>query len=144
MGGYTPGNSDIDYYGLDPYPCRDDTYPVPLDGCNYNFITLAVTAAEKAGLPQADIVPVYQAFGGGSSGDDDNGSYILPTASQEQQIMSTWSGLIPARPSTAPIHGACRTVTRPCRTFRRACSRYSQPTTAELTRVSARVTCSFR
>jgi hypothetical protein len=95
-GGYTPGNSDIDYYGLDPYPCRNDTYPVPLDGCNFNYITLAVTAAENAGIPQADIVPVYQAFGGGSYTDDGNGTYLLPTAAQEQQILSTWSGLIPS------------------------------------------------
>ena len=98
VGGYTPRNSDIDYYGLDPYPCRNDTYPVPLDGCNYRYITMAVTAAETAGIPRADIVPVYQAFGGGSSGDDGNGSYILPTATQERQIMSTWRGLI-ARPA---------------------------------------------
>jgi hypothetical protein len=94
MGGYTPANSDIDYYGLDPYPCRDDTYPVPLDGCNDTYITLAVTAAEKAGIPSADIVPVYQAFGGGSYTDDGNGTYLLPTAAQEQQILSTWEGLI--------------------------------------------------
>jgi len=95
-GDYTPGNSDIDYYGLDPYPCRNDTYPVPLDGCNFNYITLAVTAAENAGIPQADIVPVYQAFGGGSYTDDGNGTYLLPTAAQEQQILSTWSGLTPS------------------------------------------------
>jgi hypothetical protein len=96
VGGYTPANSDIDYYGLDPYPCRDDTYPVPLDGCNYNYITMAVTAAEQAGIPQAGIVPVYQAFGGGSYTDDGNGTYLLPTAAQEQQILSTWGGLIPS------------------------------------------------
>lgn len=90
MGDYTPANSDIDYYGLDPYPCRDDTYPVPLDGCNYNYITLAVTAAEAAGIPQADIVPVYQAVGG--SGDDGGGTYSLPTAAQEQQIMAPGEG----------------------------------------------------
>ena len=95
-GGYTPGNSDIDYYGLDPYPCRNDTYPVLLDGCNFNYITLAVTAAENAGIPQADIVPVYQAFGGGSYTDDGNGTYLLPPAAQEQQILSTWSGLTPS------------------------------------------------
>lgn len=95
-GDYTPANSDIDYYGLDPYPCRNDTYPVPLNGCNYSYITLDVTAAEAAGIPQADIVPVYQGFGGGSYIDDGNGTYLLPTAAQEQQIMATWAGLIPS------------------------------------------------
>jgi hypothetical protein len=96
MGDYTPANSDIDYYGLDPYPCRDDTYPVPLNGCNYNYITLDVNAAEAAGIPQAAIVPVYQAFGGGTWTDDGSGTYLLPTAAQEQQILSTWAGLIPS------------------------------------------------
>ena len=96
MGDYTPTNSDIDYYGLDPYPCRNDTYPVPLNGCNYTYITLDVNAAEAAGIPQADIVPVYQAFGGGSYVDDGSGTYLLPTAAQEQQIMATWAGLIPS------------------------------------------------
>jgi hypothetical protein len=94
-GGYTPANSDIDYFGLDPYPCRNDTYPVPLNGCAYNYITLAVTAAEQAGIPQAAIVPVFQAFGGGTQSDDGGGHWILPTAAQEQQILATWAGLVP-------------------------------------------------
>jgi hypothetical protein len=94
-GGYTPANSDIDYFGLDPYPCRNDTYPVRLDGCAYSYITLAVTAAERAGIPQADIVPVFQAFGGGTWAEDGNGRWILPTAAQEQQIMATWARLVP-------------------------------------------------
>lgn len=96
MGDYTPRNSDIDYYGLDPYPCRNDSYPVRLDGCNDNYITMAVTAAEKAGIPRGDIVPVYQAFGGGSYADDGNGTYLLPTAAQEKRILSVWRGLIPS------------------------------------------------
>ncbi|MGH3283498.1 MAG: hypothetical protein ACRDPD_02235 [Streptosporangiaceae bacterium] len=94
VGGYTPRNSDIDYYGLDPYPCRNDTYPVSLHGCNDSYITKAVAAAEHVGIPQADIVPVYQAFGGGRYIDDGNGTYRLPTAAQERQILSTWSRLI--------------------------------------------------
>jgi hypothetical protein len=94
-GDYTPGNSNIDYYGLDPYPCRNDTYPVTLNGCNYRYITMAVTAAEKVGIPQADIVPVYQAFGGGNYPDDGGGGYILPTAAQEQQLLADWAALVP-------------------------------------------------
>jgi hypothetical protein len=89
-GGYTPGNSDIDLYGLDPYPCRSE-----LNGCNDNIITLGVKAAESAGIPEADIVPVYQAFGGGTYTDDGGGQWIVPTAAQETAILNTWGPLVP-------------------------------------------------
>jgi hypothetical protein len=95
-GGYTPANSDVDYFGLDPYPCRADTYPVPLNGCAYSYITQAVKAAEHSGIPQAAIVPVFQAFGGGTWSEDGGGHWILPTAAQEQRILATWAGLVRA------------------------------------------------
>src|SRR5207253_3026636 len=38
----------------------------------------------------SQIVPVYQAFGGGGYS-----AWILPTATQEQQILSTWGALVP-------------------------------------------------
>jgi hypothetical protein len=56
---------------------------------------LAVTAAESEGIPLADIVPVYEAFGGGTWVDDGGGSYQLPTAAQESEILSTWASLVP-------------------------------------------------
>ena len=87
---YNPGNSHIDLYGLDPYPCRSD-----VGGCDYGRIPVAVTAAEAAGIPLASIVPVYQAFGGGGWSDDSGGYYLLPTASQELQIFATWAPLVP-------------------------------------------------
>jgi hypothetical protein len=49
-----------------------------------------VSAAESQGIPLADIVPVYQAFGGGGFS-----SWILPTAAQEQIIISIWGSLVP-------------------------------------------------
>src|SRR5206468_5239291 len=58
-------------------------------------ITSAVAAAEAAGIPLGSIVPVYQAFGGGSWADDGGGKYTLPTSSQAQQIMSTWAPMAP-------------------------------------------------
>ncbi len=88
---YNPSNSDIDLYGLDPYPCRSE-----LNGCDYTYVTKGVNAAEASGVPQAAIVPVYETFGGGTWVDDGGGSYLLPTAAQEQQIVSTWSSLIPS------------------------------------------------
>ena len=88
---YNPANTDIDLFGLDPYPCRTE-----LSGCNYSMITSYVSAAEASGVPQSDIVPVYQAFGGGTWVDDGGGSYQLPTATQEDSILSTWDSVTPA------------------------------------------------
>lgn len=83
---YTPANTDIDLFGLDPYPIQTNV-PNNLD---YNIIPLAVSTAEADGIPQKDIVPVYQSFGGGQYT-----TYILPTAAQEQQILSTWGSVVP-------------------------------------------------
>ena len=93
QGDYNPANSDIDLYGLDPYPCRSEN-PASAP-CAYSWLGLAVTAAEAAGIPLADIVPVYQAFGGGAWVDDGGGSYQLPTAAQESAILATWESLVP-------------------------------------------------
>ena len=93
QGGYNPANSDIDLYGLDPYPCRSEN-PASAP-CSYSWLGLAVTAAEAEGIPLADIVPVYQAFGGGAWVDDGGGSYQLPTAGEESAIISTWGSLVP-------------------------------------------------
>ena len=84
---YTPANTDIDLFGLDPYPVNVNV-PNNLD---YGIIPLAVSTAEADGVPQSDIVPVYQAFGGGGYSD-----WILPTPAQEQQILSTWGSVVPA------------------------------------------------
>jgi hypothetical protein len=51
---------------------------------------LAVQEAESIGIPQKDLVPTYQAFGGGSYS-----TYILPTPAQEQAILSEWSSVLP-------------------------------------------------
>jgi len=87
---YNPGNSHIDLYAPDPYPCRTE-----VGGCDYSRITRAVAAAEAAGIPRGSIVPVYQAFGGGNWSDDGGGQYTLPTASQEQRILATWASVVP-------------------------------------------------
>jgi hypothetical protein len=92
-GGYNPANSHIDLYGLDPYPCRTEN-PASAP-CAYLWINLAVTAAEAEGIPLADIVPVYQAFGGGNWTDDGGGHYQLPTPAQETQILNQWGSVVP-------------------------------------------------
>ena len=83
---YNPANTHIDLFGLDPYPVR----PQFTGGVDYKVISAGVSAAEAAGIPASSIVPVYQAFGGGGFT-----SYTLPTAAQEQQILSTWASVAP-------------------------------------------------
>jgi hypothetical protein len=86
MNTYNSANSHIDLFGLDPYPCRPQ-----FNGCNYGVIPAAIKAAEAWGIMASQIVPVYQAFGGGGYA-----SWTLPTAAEETQILSTWASLIPA------------------------------------------------
>ncbi len=83
--GFNVANTDIDLFGLDPYPVQ-----VQYGGANYSIIGASVSAAQAQGIPLSDIVPVYQAFGGGGYA-----SWILPTAPQEQTILSTWGSLVP-------------------------------------------------
>ena len=59
-------------------------------GVNYSIIPASVKAAEAWGIPQGQIVPVYQAFGGRGYA-----AWTLPTASQEQQILATWGEVVP-------------------------------------------------
>ncbi|MBV8912618.1 MAG: hypothetical protein JOZ05_06225 [Acetobacteraceae bacterium] len=83
---FTPANTGIDLFGIDPYPVRPQ-FP---GGVDYSVINKGVAAAEAAGIPQGQIVPVYQAFGGGGYS-----SWTLPTVQQEQQILQTWGSVIP-------------------------------------------------
>ncbi|MBZ9816225.1 MULTISPECIES: calcium-binding protein [unclassified Mesorhizobium] len=86
---YNPANTGIDYYGLDPYPVRSTAV-------DFNYIDRAVAAAEKAGIPQSAIIPVFQTFGGGGWSTNTGGSYVMPTTAQEQTIMDHWAKLVPS------------------------------------------------
>jgi len=90
MNTYNPANSDIDFYGIDAYPCRTD-----YNGCDFTIVNRNINAATAAGIPIADIIPVYQTFGGGSWTTDGGGSYIMPSASQETQLLTTWASVVP-------------------------------------------------
>lgn len=88
---YDPANTGIDLYGLDPYPCRTDLG----NQCDFSIVAAAVNAAMAAGIPRSAVVPVYQAFGGGGYVDDSGGSYSLPTASQETELLAAWKSVVP-------------------------------------------------
>ncbi len=85
---YNPANTDVDLFGLVSYPCLK-----AVSRCAYSWIPSTVAAAEKAGIPLADIVPVYQAFGAYDAYNDDE--WVLPTAKQESKILSMWGSSVP-------------------------------------------------
>lgn len=87
---YNPANTHIDLFGIDPYPVRTGTGTV-----DYSMIDKAVAAAESAGIPASQIVPVFQTFGGGNWVNDDGGHYVMPTATQAQTMLAHWSALVP-------------------------------------------------
>jgi hypothetical protein len=87
---YKPANSHVDLFGIDMYPCRSE-----LSGCANWYIPKAVKAAEAAGMPQQQLVPVYQAFGGGTWTDGAGGQYLVPTAKQEANLVRTWASVLP-------------------------------------------------
>jgi len=82
---YNPANTDVDLFGLVSYPCQKG-----VRGCAYAWIPSTVAAAERAGIPLADIVPVYQAFGAYNAG-----QWLLPSAQQESEILSMWGSSVP-------------------------------------------------
>jgi len=83
---YNSSNTDIDLFGLDPYPCKTQ-----FGGCDYAVITADVKAAEAWGIMASQIVPVYQVFGGGGYA-----AWIVPTPAEETELLSIWASLIPA------------------------------------------------
>ena len=85
-GSYTPADSGLDLIGIDPYPVRSG-----LSQPDFGEIARYVRAAEAHGWPQASIVPVYQAFGGGGYS-----NWVLPTAAQERQMLAAWAAAVPA------------------------------------------------
>ena len=85
MDAYNSANTDIDLFGLDPYPCMKE-----LHGCDNDVIGLSVSAALASGLTTDQIVPVYQAFGGGGYR-----QWTVPTPAEELEILSTWRSLTP-------------------------------------------------
>lgn len=89
-GSYTPRDSGLNLVGIDPYPVRSE-----LRSPGYAEIAEYVKMAEANGWPRSEIVPVYQTFGGGNYSDDDNGHWVLPTVTQEHQMLADWAAVVP-------------------------------------------------
>jgi len=85
-GTYSPSNTHVDLFGLDPYPCQRQWH-----GCHDGIIKAAVKAARADHIRVKQIVPVYQAFGGGGYR-----HWTLPTPKQERAILDSWQRLVPA------------------------------------------------
>lgn len=85
---FNPANTDINQFGIEGYAFRD----AGDGGANLNNITAAVNAAVSAGIPKADIIPVYQAFGATSGA---YSSWTVPTTAQVQQELAQWGSLVP-------------------------------------------------
>ncbi len=79
-----PSITHVDLVGVDPYPCHL-TAP-----CDFDKINQRVGLALNAGIPQAAIVPTFQAFGQGASG-----YYRLPTPTEFQTMLDRWDTLVP-------------------------------------------------
>ena len=62
---------------------------------DYGSIARYAAAAESAGWPRSSLVPVYQAFGGGTEVDDAGGHWQLPTATAELTILAEWAAVTP-------------------------------------------------
>ncbi|BAB54898.1 hypothetical protein [Mesorhizobium japonicum] len=88
---FNPANTHIDYYGVDPYPVQTGTSAV-----DYNMIDRTVAAAVASGVPNSQIVPVYQTFGGGNWTTDTDGKFVVPSTSQMQTMMDHWDHLVPS------------------------------------------------
>ncbi|MGH9043726.1 MAG: hypothetical protein ACRDVP_02610 [Acidimicrobiales bacterium] len=87
---YNRKNSHIDLFGIDPYPCRSE-----YGGCRLSIINRYVAAAEAVGIEPREIVPVFQAFGGGLYDDGNGGRFLAPTPAEERRMLVKWQHLVP-------------------------------------------------
>jgi hypothetical protein len=86
---YTPESTHADLFGIDWYPYWTNK---TLD---LSDIDKYVAAAHNIGISTDQIVPTYQAFGGGDWLTEDGSHHQLPTAAQEQALIDHWATLVP-------------------------------------------------
>jgi hypothetical protein len=86
---YTPESTHADLFGIDWYPYWTDK---TLD---LSDIDKYVAAAQHIGISTDQIVPTYQAFGGGDWLTENGSHHQLPTAAQEQALIDHWATVVP-------------------------------------------------
>lgn len=87
--GYNYANTHIDLFGIAVYPIQSQfNSQLSSNGQQFisNSISSYVEAAVESGIAVASMIPVYQAFG-----NYPGGSWIVPTATQEEQMMEAWA-----------------------------------------------------
>jgi hypothetical protein len=80
---YRPTITGVDLIALDPYPVKNGAYDTTL-------IPAEVGRAVADGIPLANVVPVFQAFGGAG--------WDAPTAAQLTAIIAQWAAILPNPP----------------------------------------------
>jgi serralysin len=88
-GAYNPATTGIDLYGLGYYAYRTETAP------DLTLNDRFVAAAMGSGIPLAQLVPIYQAFGGGNWTNSGGGKYVMPSPTQMQAMLDHWKVLCP-------------------------------------------------
>ena len=83
---YNPTATNVDLFGLDPYPVKDSSYDITL-------IPGEVEKAITAGIPLAKIVPVFQTFGGPVTPTDPG--WDAPTVVELNAILNQWAVVVP-------------------------------------------------
>lgn len=89
---YTQASTHIDLWGLDVYPFRTE---IPGGGDVTEVDRTVAAAKSQIGITTDQIVPVFQAFGGGNFPDGDGGKWSMPTPSQEKALMAEWQKFAP-------------------------------------------------
>ncbi len=89
-----PALTNVDYFGLDPYPCHYDSAGNKIP-CDVGMITARVNAAESNGIPVDTIVPVFQVFGQQGRTGGASQYYRLPSARELTAMLATWVSQVP-------------------------------------------------
>lgn len=82
-----PAKTHVDLVGVDSYPCH---FGAP---CDDSQIGARVSSAVANGVPLAQIVPVYQAFG--QEGKASSPYYRTPSPTELEQMLAAWQVAVP-------------------------------------------------
>lgn len=94
-----PSNTDVDYFGLDPYPCHYNSSGVAVP-CDLTLIDTRINTATSNGIPAGSIVPVFQTFGQEGRTDGKTVYYRTPSATELQSMLDRWSSDLSALSAT--------------------------------------------